>query len=203
MNRSTAPIAALLLFSLTFSTVRGSSSESDTMSAASTNQESGIPLQTIIKEVAKKTGKKFVFDANIHANVELIGVEVRTVTYGELLTILQTAGFTAVESGGLTYVTAEISVRQRALPVIAGSTVYPDAQYVSKVIAVHKVPAATLIPILRPLLPQQAHLAAAACNNSIIMVDTYANIRRIEMLIASLDVGEIRTGNECDNQTKR
>ena len=35
-----------------------------------------------------------------------------------------------------------------------------------------------------------AHLAAAICSNSLVMVDTFANIRRIESLVAVLDTGD-------------
>jgi general secretion pathway protein D len=65
------------------------------------------------------------------------------------------------------------------------------------VIPVQRIPAATLVPILRPLLPQQAHLAAAICSNSPVIVDTFANIRRIESLVAVLDTGDVYKPERC------
>jgi hypothetical protein len=56
---------------------------------------------------------------------------------------------------------------------------------------------------LRPLLPQQAHLAAAICSNAILMVDTYANIKRIESVIAALDTGEPYKVDRCGNDPAR
>jgi hypothetical protein len=49
------------------------------------------------------------------------------------------------------------------------------------------------------LLPQQAHLAAAVCSNALLMVDTFANIRRIESLVAALDTGDRYKADRCEN----
>ncbi len=50
-------------------------------------------------------------------------------------------------------------------------------------------PGVRLVPLLRPLMPQSGHLAADGCSNTLIIVDTFANVRRIEAVVASLDVG--------------
>jgi len=141
-------------------------------SPTAANVEAGIPIQTLIKAVSRKTGKRFVIDAKVQGNVEIIGQDIGAVTYSELLTILQNEGFTAVEDGGLLRVISDSTVRQVALPVMVGSAAFPDAQYIGRVISVHHMPAALLVPILRPLLPQHAHLAAEVCSNSLLMVDT-------------------------------
>jgi general secretion pathway protein D len=156
-----------------------------------------------VRAVAKKTGKKFLMEPKVHGNVQLIGEDEGHVTYSELLAILQVQGFTAVENGGFVRVIPDTLIRQSALPLVAGTATYPDAQYVDAVIAVRKVPAATLIPILRPLLPTHAHLAAAICNNSILMTDTFANVRRVRSLIAALDTGEPYKPERCESTPAR
>jgi hypothetical protein len=85
-----------------------------------------------------------------------------------------------------------------ALPVVTGSENLPGAEYVSTVIRVKSVPAVYLVPILRPLLPQTAHLAALPCKNALLMVDSLANVRRIKTLVESLDTGEPVTPEKCD-----
>jgi len=44
-----------------------------------------------------------------------------------------------------------------------------------------------LVPILRPLIARGGHFAALADQNALILVDSYANGRRILELIAALD----------------
>jgi type II secretory pathway component GspD/PulD (secretin) len=78
---------------------------------------------------------------------------------------------------------------------------YPDAQWVTTVIAIKNVPAATLVPILRPLLPVSAHLAAAVCSNSLLITDTFAKVRLLEKLVSSLDVGSPYVPRSCEAES--
>jgi general secretion pathway protein D len=75
---------------------------------------------------------------------------------------------------------------------------FPDAQFVDYIIPVKNGPAALLVPILRPLMPQYAMLAAAVCSNSLLIVDSYANVRRIETIVKALDVGTPYKPEKCE-----
>jgi general secretion pathway protein D len=166
---------------------------------SSDTETSGIAIDKVIEAVARRTGKKFVLDLRVHAQVHIVGEDLNHLTYVELLTILPLYGFTAVESGGFVLVVPQTNIRAMPLPQIAGKETYPDSQYVSIVIPVTKLPAGSLVPILRPLLPPYAHLAAASCSNSLLMVDTYANVRRIESLVKALDTGDPFTPAKCES----
>jgi general secretion pathway protein D len=199
MNRFAPVFLAFSLSSAAANSSLSAAPDKDEPPVAAAAEDAGVPILTLVRAVAKKTGKKIIVDSKVHGNVQLIGEEAGSVTYGELLTILQIQGFTAVEGGGFLRVIPEAIVRQSALPLVVGGATYPDAQYVAAVIPVHKVPAAGLVPILRPLLPQQAHFAAAICSNAVLMVDTYANVRRIESIIAALDTGDPYKADRCDS----
>jgi type II secretory pathway component GspD/PulD (secretin) len=54
------------------------------------------------------------------------------------------------------------------------------------------VDTAQLVPILRPLLSQAAHLAAHLDTNQLIVEDRYENVQRITALVRSLDVPPVR-----------
>jgi len=55
---------------------------------------------------------------------------------------------------------------------------------------VKSLPAASLVPILRPIVPQNGHLVAVPCTNVLMIVDTYANVRRLESVVQALDTAE-------------
>lgn len=57
----------------------------------------------------------------------------------------------------------------------------------TRVIEVKNVPAAQLVPVLRPLIPQQGHLAAYAPSNVLIISDRASNIDRMLTLINRVD----------------
>jgi len=158
--------------------------------ASSTSADDGaIPIARFVAAVSKKTGKKFIVDPRVRADVMLIGEDITDVSYNDFLGILQVYGFTALESGGFVRVIPDAIIRQQPLPLATGREKHSDADYVSTVIAVKNLPAAHLVPLLRPLMPQQAHLAAVVCTNTLIMVDTYANVKRIEALVQAVDTG--------------
>jgi general secretion pathway protein D len=56
-----------------------------------------------------------------------------------------------------------------------------------------------MVPILRPMIPQMGHLAAFLCSNRLILVDTFANVQRIQRVIEELDVGEPLKTEKCEN----
>jgi type II secretory pathway component GspD/PulD (secretin) len=199
MNRLALAFLAIALSTTALNSSRSAPLEEEHAAISAASEEAGVPILTSLKAVAKKTGKKIIVDPRVRGNVQLLGEDVSNVTYSDLLTILQIQGFTAIEGGGFLRVIPDAIVRQSALPLIVGTTTYPDAQYVTAVIPVHTVSAASLVPILRPLLPQQAHFAAANCSNAVLMVDTYANVRRIESLIAALDTGDPYKAAGCEN----
>jgi general secretion pathway protein D len=172
---------------------------SSSESAATTERvENGVPIAKLIAVVAKKTGKKFILDPKVHGDAEIVGQDTSNISYGDLLTILHDYGFTAAEYGGYVNVVPDPVARQLPLPIITGKETRPDTEYVTKVITVKNVSAAQLVPILRPMIPQNGHLAAYPCTNKLILVDTFANVQRLNTVIEALDVGEPYKQEKCE-----
>ncbi len=120
------------------------------------------------------------------------------VTYSDLLSILLVSGYTAVEGSNYISVVPESIVRALPLPLATGKETFPDAQFVTAVVPVKNTMAAGLVPILRPLMPTHGHLAAMPCVNSLVLVDNFANVKRLEKVIASLDVGTPYVPRPCE-----
>lgn len=151
--------------------------------------EGSVPITQLIADVAKRTGKTFVLDPRVQADVVVLGGDRNRLDYPGLLSVLQVYGFTAFEEEGRVNVVPEANARQLPLELITGNETRPSAQYVSKLLAVKTVPATHLVPVLRPLLPQQAHLVAFKCTNVLMIIDTFANVQRIEEMVRALDTG--------------
>ena len=156
-----------------------------------------VPISSLIATVAKNTGRKFVLDPRVRASVALIGEEPSSVTYDQLLTILDIYGYTAVPTGGYVQVVPNADVRFEPLPFVSGNEKYPDSQYVTAVLHVRSIPAAWFVPILRPLLPQWTHLAAMPCSNDLVIVERFANVRRIETIVKAMDTGQAIKPRSC------
>jgi general secretion pathway protein D len=175
-----------------------------TNTAAATDEPAeGIPIAQIITSVAHKTNRKFLIDPRVEARVHLVGEEPTQVSYNELLTILGLHGYVTAESAGYVLVIPDANARQIAQPQLTKGQTFPDAQIVNHTIPVQSIPAAHLVPILRPLLPQYAHLAALPCENTLLIVDRYANVKRIEAIVKALDVGTQYKPEKCEPPAKR
>jgi len=147
-----------------------------------------VPLQPLIDRVARDSKKQFLLDGRVPPEIYLAGVRQEDVTYPLLLAILRANGFGAVEVDGRVNVMPDTLMRFFA-PQIGqndDSRIAPD-QYVTRVVATTNIEAPMLVPILRPMLSQAAHLAALPPTNSLIIMDRYANVQRITAIVKSLD----------------
>jgi general secretion pathway protein D len=156
-----------------------------------------VPLERVIAAVAKRTGKKFIVDPRLRGDAMMVGQEPTNVDYPTLLMILRVHGFAAVEQGGYVQVVPDANIRQYPVPLATGKESYADAEFVNKVIVLKNVPAAQLVPILRPILQQAAHLVALPCKNALLMVDVFANVKRVEQIARALDVGDAYAPPSC------
>lgn len=185
-------LGAITVLALITSPCAGAQSE-----ASSTGT---LSVEKLVAAVAKRTGKKFLIDPRVRADVTVIGQDPTSVDYPTLLLILHIHGFCAVEQGGYVQVVPDATIRQFPVPLATGKESYADAEYVNRLIVVKNAPAAQFVPILRPLLQQAAHLVALPCKNTLLMVDTYANVKRIEQIVRALDTGEPYTPPSCDGE---
>ena len=170
----------------------------ESASVSNAHVENGVPIAHLIATVAKKTGKKFLVDPRVHGEAVILGQDPSNLSYGDLLTVLHLYGYAALEYGGYVNVLPDANVRQSPLPEVTGKESRPDDEFVTKVIVVKSQPAAQMVPILRPMIPQYGHLAAFPCSNRLILVDTFANVQRLQRIIDQLDVGEPLKLEKCE-----
>lgn len=148
-------------------------------------------LTEIIDAVATITGKTFIVDPRVRAQVTIRSSTPMTpdAFYQTFLSILQVHGFIAVPSGPNIKILPDANARQipgNDLP----SSVNPDSdEIVTQVISVRNINAAQLVPVLRPLIPQNGHLVAYPASNMLIISDRANNISRIMRIVQRLDQG--------------
>jgi general secretion pathway protein D len=151
-------------------------------------------LGQIIEAVSAVTGKNFIVDPRVRAQVTMLSSTPMSPAafYEAFLSILQVHGFVAVPSGDVVKIVPDANARQlpaNDLPSRVSST---SDEIVTQVIAVKNVSAAQLVPILRPLIPQYGHLAAYPSSNMLIISDRASNVNRMVRIIQRID----QTGDE-------
>jgi general secretion pathway protein D len=156
--------------------------------AASNANGPDIEMMDLIDKVAKRTGKQFIVDPRVRALVSHAGLDIDKVDYPRLLAILNVHMFAAYEANGVVRVVPDANARQLPIPV---TTEIPpgalDDEYVTVMITAKNMCMAQAVPVLRPLMPQAAHMAAYPLSNTMIISDHVANARRIVDMVERLD----------------
>ena len=147
-------------------------------------------IRAFIGAVSELTGRNFVVDPRVQGKVTVISAAPTDPDdlYQVFLSILKVHGFTAIAKDGVTTIIPEMLCKQDATPTIAPGNLHGGEELVTGVIPVHYVSAAELVPVLRPLLPQESHMAATAGTNVLIVADTASNVERMVQIVAKLDI---------------
>jgi len=146
-------------------------------------------INAVISTVSEVTGKNFIVDPRVKGKVTIISSRPmkKAELYQVFLSILEVHGFSAVPSGNVIKILPDASAKQSPLPVASDGDPGEGDELVTRVIELNSVAAAQLVPILRPLIPQQGHLAAYAASNILIVSDRAANIERLSKIIKRID----------------
>lgn len=147
-----------------------------------------VELAPLLQRVERASGKKFLVDPRLGPRLYLGGVDQNDVTYPILLAIFRLNGFAAFESEGRVNIVPDAVVRFHAPILQTDDASTPADLFVTRVLTTMNVNTAFLVPILRPLLSQAAHLAALSDNSQLIVMDRYENVQRITQIIRTLDV---------------
>ncbi len=150
----------------------------------------GMELAELLRNVAAVSGRQFLVDGRVPRHIAVRGTDLDHPTYALLLSILRLNGLAAVELGGRVNVVPAEIIRQYATPIVERDDAnVPDDAWVSRVVKTSVNPA-SLVPILRPLMPRPAHLVAHVnadgTGGTVLIVDLYANVKRITQLIGAL-----------------
>ncbi len=169
-------------------------------------------IQTLIDLVAEETGTNFIVDPRVRGRVSVVSGRpvARDELYDLFLGVLKVYGFAAVAGEAATKIVPDVQAKQAEVPNLFADERLRDDDIVTHVIQTEHVSAAQLVPILRPLVPQGGHLAAATETNSLLVSDSAINVRRIRDLVARIDqpaadgfeVIELRYANADDLATK-
>jgi general secretion pathway protein D len=151
-------------------------------------------LSQIIEAVSAVTGKDFIVDPRVRAQVTMISATPMSpeAFYQAFLSILQVHGFVAVPAGKVIKILPDANARQLPANDLPSKVSSSSDEIVTQVITVKNVSAAQLVPILRPLIPQYGHLAAYPASNMLIISDRASNVSRMARIIERID----QTGDE-------
>ncbi len=144
-------------------------------------------IQSVIATVGEITGKTFVIDPRVQGQVTVISSHPleEDELYSVFLSVLRVQGFAAISDGNVVRVVPDAVAQQQASA--NGSS---GEAIVTRILPLESISATEALPLLRPLLPQTAHLVAHESSNTLIAADRAANIDRLQSIIRRIDRSE-------------
>ena len=185
-RRSSIAIKALLL---AFVCAWSSVGAQEPQQSATTLNFRDVDLAQVVEVVSAVTGKRFIIDPRVRAQVTIISSTPMPPEqlYETFLSILQVHGFVAVPSGNLVKIIPDANARQVPANDLPNRVDANSDEIVTQVVPVRNINATQLVPILRPLMPQQAHLVGSQAGNALILSDRASNVNRIMRIIQRID----------------
>jgi len=146
-------------------------------------------LGQIIQAVSEVTGKNFIIDPRVNAKVTMLSTTPMSPAafYEAFLAVLQVYGYVAVPAGKVIKIIPNTDARQLPSIDLPNSVSTNSDEIVTQIITMKNISAALLVPLLRPLIPQQGHLAAYPNGNMLIISDRASNVSRIMKIIERMD----------------
>jgi general secretion pathway protein D len=151
-------------------------------------------LSQIIQAVSEVTGKNFIIDPRVNAKVTMLSSTPMSAGafYEAFLAVLQVYGYVAVPAGKVIKIIPNTDARQLPSIDLPNDVSSTSDEIVTQIITMKNISASQLVPLLRPLIPQQGHLAAYSSGNLLIISDRASNVSRIMKIVERMD----ETGDE-------
>ena len=147
-------------------------------------------IRDFVTQVSTITGKSFVVDPRVKSDVTIISntpMDADAV-YELFLSVLRVHGFAAVPAGKVTKIVQQVLAKQSGNPLDFQSV--DSEQLITRVLPVKNTLAENLVKILRPLIPQHAHIGGLTKPNVLLISDYANNINRLTEIIRKIDVAE-------------
>ncbi len=189
-----ARLLAVFLLTLNISVLAEDVKEKEKENGPWTVNLEEVDIGVFVAQMADIMGQTVVISPKVRGKVTVVSkTPLGKKAIKELfLSVLNVHGFTAVESEGLVKVIPLTSAKGDNIPLDKKGTLTGEV-FVTRVIPVQNAPAAELVKILRPMVSKEAHLAAVATVNAIIVADTAYNIKRLEEVVERIEIAEEET----------
>ncbi|MET0083745.1 MAG: type II secretion system secretin GspD [Sedimenticola sp.] len=146
-------------------------------------------IRALINSISGITGKNFVIDPRVKGRVTVISTTPtnRDHIYDIFLSVLKVHGYAAIPSGDVIKIVPDAAAKQESIDTTGNDDTLGGDATVTRIIEVKNINASQVVPILRPLMPQQAYMGAHPDSNVLIISDSAANVKRMASIVSRID----------------
>ncbi len=148
----------------------------------------GVDVESAVKAVGQVTGRNFVIDPRVKGSINIVSNRPMApeTAYQTLVAALRLQGFAVVEGKNVTRILPEADARAQPGPV--RNTAGNGEEIVTRVFQVRYESAPQLVNALKPLVGANQSITANAASNTLVISESADNLRRIERILAAIDV---------------
>jgi len=153
-----------------------------------------IELRDLIRFVSNVMGKNFLFDENV-VRGKITVLSPRNLTKDEAFRVFESVmnyyGFALVPTPEAIKIVRAADARGMALEKfdkLRIGDLPPQDRFITYVHNLDYLEANGTVGVLKPMMAKDSHIAAIPSTNSLIMIDTAANIQRIKNILVDIDI---------------
>lgn len=150
-----------------------------------------VELSSFIEFIGKVTGKNIIYDSQLSGKVTVATPsEIDPEEAFDLfISVLKLKGYTAVFTGAAYRVIPVAEAKQAPMEVYTNERKKGGGEaFVARVIPLAFVQPVELVPVLQPLISREGYIAPFQRSNSIMVIDSLANMDKVLRIIGLLDV---------------
>ena len=150
-----------------------------------------VNIATLVKFISDTTGKNFIYDERLKGKVTIIAPEPldKADAFDLFTSLLSLKGFATVKTGNTYKILPASMVKQSSMDVLSGSVSRQvNEGYIARVIKLSYLKSSDLHPLIQPLVSQDGYISSFGQNNSLFIVDTSLNLKKILKIVDLMDV---------------
>ncbi len=147
-----------------------------------------VELPVLIKFMSEQTKKNFIFDERVQGKITIISPRRVTLdeAYDVFLYVLQAKGFTTVSQGNTIKIVAAREARQDTIHTgVSKDTA--SAEFITRLVPLQYLESAEVVPLVTPLVSKDGMVSAFGSSNTLLLIDSRANIDRIVTILGEVD----------------
>ena len=147
-----------------------------------------VELPVLIKFMSEQTKKNFIFDERVQGKITIISPRRVTLdeAYEVFLSVLQAKGFTTITQGNTIKIVVAREARQDTIRTgVSKDTA--SAEFITRLVPLQYLESTEVVPLVAPLVSKDGMVSAFGSSNTLLLIDSRANIDRIVKIIGEVD----------------
>lgn len=153
-----------------------------------------VDIRVFVKFISEITGKNFIVDPNVRANVTVISPRKISVqeAYRVFESVLEVHGFTTVPSGDVTKIIPAVAAREKSVEtLLREEAISPEDRVVTRIVPLRYANPTEMQKVLTPLVSRASIIISYPPTGTLIITDVLSNIERLMNIVETLDVAGI------------